>query len=427
MKIVHLNTNDNIDGAGRAAYRLHKGLRGKGIDSYMFVQRKRTSDSTVVAYNLPRSLLERLSRRLLQFRLTLDRASYRSSRPSGYERFSPPRTLFRGDLVAQIPPADVLNLHSIADFVDYPSFFERNKTNPIVWTLHDMEPFTAGCHYDFGCDKYTTQCAACPQLGSRQRSDLAFRAWKSKQLAYSQIDPGRLHLVALNRWMVGEVQRSAILRQFPLTIIPNGLDVEVFAPRDRGFARQVLGIPDGARVVLFVSSSVKTRRKGFAFLTQAFAQIKDFGNMLLLSVGEGTPELTSSGPHIHMDVIGNDRLLSLVYSAADAFVIPSLQDNLPNTVLESFACGTPVVGFAVGGVHDLVSTGETGFLAPVEDATALAQAVCDLLSDRDRWHTMSVRCRQRAIQEYSLDVQAERYARLYEQVGSLKTGQQDKI
>jgi len=415
MRILHINATDNIGGAGRAAYRLHTGLRRIGQDSAMFVLRRSSSDPDVIAFTPATDLFSRLRRRLRWEWINRSFTRYRNSRPEGLELFSDARTQYGPAPLRRLPLCDVINLHWVAGLVDYTSFFAQvPQHTPVVWTLHDMNAFTGGCHYDHGCGKYRDRCGACPQLGSEDERDLSRHVWERKRRASSQVEPGRLHIVTPSRWLAREAERSALLARLPVSIIPNSLDPDVFVPRERKVARAALQIPQEAAVVLFVSDSTVNRRKGFTLLAQALAGLSDLPDLFLVSLGRGRPSLEGTVPHRHLGHLGDDRLLALVYSAADLFVIPSLQDNLPNTVLEAMACGTPVVGFDVGGIPDMVRPGVTGVLAPVGDVNALREAIAELLQDPARRAEMSKNCRRIAVEEYALEVQARRYVELYE-------------
>src|SRR5262249_1872436 len=174
MKIVHLGNFDGGDGASIAAYRLHRGLLRLGHDSTMLVAEKRTGDPAVMPYQLPRDLASRVRRRFRRRRITRSFARYQNSRPPGHELFSDDRTPYGGDLLAQLPAADVINVHTIRLFADYQAFFAVIPQHTlVVRTMHDMNTFTGGCHTDEGCGKYTGRCGACPQLGSRQEADLS--------------------------------------------------------------------------------------------------------------------------------------------------------------------------------------------------------------------------------------------------------------
>jgi glycosyltransferase involved in cell wall biosynthesis len=174
---------------------------------------------------------------------------------------------------------------------------------------------------------------------------------------------------------------------------------------------------------LFVAGSTNNWRKGFVFLAEALAELTELSNLFLVSLGAGKPALNSHIDHLHLGYADNDRLLSFAYSAADVFVISSVQDNFPNTVLEALACGTPVVGFSVGGIPEMVRSGVTGLLAPPGDERALAGAISHLLENDATRAEMSSNCRLIAVEEYSLEVQAKRYIELYRSIlGQRQTG-----
>jgi glycosyltransferase involved in cell wall biosynthesis len=414
MKVVHLSSHDQGAGAAIAAYRLHCGLRRLNVDSTMFVMQRRGNDPSVQALAIPMDPLARLRRWLIRKRIQRDFARYWSTRPTGYEQFSDDRSEYGALPLRQLPPCDVINLHWVARFVDYQAFLAAIPRHiPLVWRLADMAAFTSGCHYDHGCGRFTEQCGACPQLGSNDPKDLSFQIWQRKQAALSQIAADRLHIVATSRWNAAEVQRSSLLGRYPVTIIPNGLNTDEFAPRDRQAARDVLGIPQEAAVALFVAGAVTNRRKGLPLLFEALANVIGIPNMLLVSMGAGTSTMNDVVPHLHLGYIGNDRLRSMVYSAADVFVIPSLQESFGQTVIEAIACGTPVVGFAVGGIPDMVRPGITGLLVSTENVLELRDAISAILQNPVLRAEMSQNCRRIAVAEYSFEIQSRSYIELY--------------
>jgi glycosyltransferase involved in cell wall biosynthesis len=176
-------------------------------------------------------------------------------------------------------------------------------------------------------------------------------------------------------------------------------------------------------VVLFIAVSIAKRRKGFVYLAEALSGLKEIPNLLLVSLGHGKPTINSDIAHLHLGHIDNDRLLSLIYSSAEVFAIPSLEDNLPNCVLESMSCGTPVVGFKVGGIPEMVREGVTGLLVPPQDVKALRAAIAELLQDPAKRTEMAANCRRIATEEYSLEVQVQRYVDLYETIRGEQVGQ----
>lgn len=414
MKIVHVTTEDISGGAARAAHRLHTGLRKMGHDSSMFVANRRSKDPHVTAFDASMDWTSRIRRRIRREQVKRDFARYAASRPAGFEIFSDDRSEFGSDVVKHLPPCDVLNLHWIARYVDYEAFFSAApKRTPVVWRIADMNPITGGCHVDEGCGRFLTGCGACPQLGSNQSDDLSSQVWKRKQKTFDGVEARRLHLVALNRWMKGNLANHPFLRKFPVTIIPNGVDTDMFAPRDRRFAREILGLPQDATILLFIAVMAEMPYKGFSMLAQALAGLSDVKNLCVVSVGIGKPELGTPIPHVHLGYVTDDRVLVLAYNAADVFVVPSLYDNSPNTVLEAMACGVPVVAFETGGVPDMVQHGVTGLLAPRHDVTTLRASIRELLQETTKREVMGRKSREVALQEYTVPLQTSRYAALY--------------
>jgi len=415
MKVVHISKNDLAGGAARAAYRLHKGLQRIGHDSAMFVESRASDDPCVAEFQKPMDIPSLVRRGLRQLRISRDFNRYRQSRPAGYELFSDDRSPYASAVHKQMPACQVINLHWIPGLIDYQSFFTRvPRSTPIVWTLHDLNPLTGGCHYDLGCGRYADHCGSCPQLGSSDPRDLSYNVWSRKHRFLSMVSPSRLHFVTPSKWLARQVRRSPFLGRFPVCTIPYGLDLEELAPRPRDSVRDLLGIPRDARVLLFVAEDIANRRKGFNHLVEALRKCaREIPSLLLLSLGQNKPRVQLPIPCVHVGSINNDRFLSMVYSAADLFAICSMQDNLPNTVLEAMACGIASVGTAVGGIPDMVRDGVNGLTVAATDAGALADAITGLLNNRVRCWEMGANARRIALQEYSLELQARRYAELY--------------
>ncbi len=380
----------------------------------MVVRSKSSSDPAVIQLVTTNDLLPRLRREIRGRFLSRSRRKL-EARPPGASFFSEDRSELGADILQQLPGQDVLNLHWVTALFDYQEFFRHLPPDlPLVWTLHDMNAFTGGCHFDDGCGKFQTQCGACPQLGSSDANDFSAKCWHRKETALEHIPKDRLHIVTPSRWLAGEAQKSAILGKYPVSVIPNGLDTEIFQPRDKQLARQAFGIPANAKVILFVADSTEEKRKGFHKLLQAVEDLQGVEDAFLLCLGRGMESASSKIPSKNLGYIQKEEKLSQAYSAADIFVAPSLQDNLPNTILEAFGCGIPVVAFAVGGCVELVREGQTGVLARAGDHEHLRAAIVSLLTDTDLPAKMSRVCRQVAIENYSLKIQAARYELLYE-------------
>ncbi len=419
MRILQIHRTDGGNGAANAAYRLHREFLRLGHDARLMVTMDQTQveDRTVKPFEPPTDLLSKVRRRLRNMQIQRSFAPYRSTRPAGREAFSHDRTAHGADLLPQLPPCDVIQIHSMYMFADYQTFFATvPRHTPVVRMLHDMNIFTGGCHSNEWCPRFTERCGACPQLGSQDPEDLSHQIWQRKYAAHKAIPAGRLHVVTPSRWLAAEAQRSSLLQGIPISVIPHGVDTEVFCPRDRGFARDLLGIPRDANVVLFVAEPIDRRIKGFSVLAQALEGLRDLPNLLLVSVGSGKPPAEIRIPYFSTGMIRDERLLSLAYSAADIFAISSLQENFPLTVLEALACGTPVVGSAVGGIPEMVRPGLTGELVPAQDATALGAALRALLQDHPRRAAMAANCRRIATEEYSLKLQGQRYVDLFRMI-----------
>lgn len=429
MKIVHLSTNDAMGGAARAAYRVHSGLRALGHDSSMYVLAQHTQDETVHAVSPGRAFTDRVRRRFRRKLLEQALKPYLSTRPAGLEIYSEDRTLFGRDILRQLPQADIINLHWVAGFLDYVQCLPvLAKRTPLVWRMADMNVFTGGCHYDLDCSRYAAQCGQCPQLGSHNTRDLSRKVWQRKRRAFSSMADNRLHIVATSRWIAQKVAQSSLLGRFPVTMIPNGLDLQVFKPSDRQQARQQLKLPSDARIVLFVADDVDNPRKGMALLIDAINRLSDLKNILLVSVGRGAEKMHFSCSHQSFGFVRDDRLMSLIYGAADVFVIPSLHESFGQTAIEAIACGTPVVGFRSGGMEDTIRHQETGLLVPAGDTEALSLAIADLLSNEAKRLDMARRGRERAVREYGMESVASRYVALYGRaLDAQRTPSQDEL
>ena len=419
MKITHLNVWDVAGGAARAAYRLHTGLCRLGQDSRMLVQHRESSDPRVISFQPPGGLAVKFRRAIKQRYLAREYKNF--TRLPGGSLFSDDRSSQNADILQQIPESDILHLHWVAGFIDCREFFGKLPTNlPVVWTLHDMYPFTGGCHFDGGCGKFTEACGACPQLSSSAPDDPSSRSLKRKREAYSSLGAGRIRIVTPSRWMQGQAEKSALLSGLRCTTIPNALDTEVFRPREREAARASLGIPVNSSVVLFLADWAGETRKGFRALVEALRSFSNNPRVHFLIVGRELPS-ADLGPRVtSIAAVTDDEKLSLLYSAADVFVLPSLQDNLPNTALEALSCGVPIVAFDVGGIPEIVHAGETGRLVPVADVEGLRLAIESLLSNEEERLRMSASARKCAMANYSLELQAKRYLDLYSEFAAGK-------
>ena len=413
MKVVHVITGDE-GGGGRAAYRLTKGLNLIGCDTTLYVASKFHPDPKTVVYRSPTNVGAKLGR--LLFRMKTDiRNRAMGNREQTLVRN---HECQRGDEpVKQLPAANLYSVHTVSNFFNYSAFWPAiTMKTPVVWTLHLMSPFTGGCFTSYGCTRYQEQCGLCPQIDSKKENDFSRGVWNDKQRIYSKIPAENLHLVCPSDWMRRNVTSSSLMGRFQATVIPNAVNTETYAPRDRKFARETLGIPVDAKVLLFISQhSLSLKGKGFDLLLDMLSQMDRTKNLQLLTLGPDC-NFDVAIPHRHLGHIFDDNVLSLIYSAADLFVTPSLEDNLPNVVMESIACGTPVVAFAAGGISEMVRKNLTGEVVPLGDVRELRMAVEYLLNEDAVRRALSRSCREVALREYGLVLQAERYLKIYREM-----------
>ena len=282
-----------------------------------------------------------------------------------------------------------------------------------------MWPLTGGCHYDEGCGRFAEGCGQCPLLRSSSRQDLSSWVWRRKRRAWQNLG---MTLVAPSCWLAGLARLSPLVRDRPLHVIPNGLDLSLFRPSDPGWARRQLGLPPGRSYLLFGALDPDgERRKGFARLRAALQHLAATGWRdrldLIVAGASSQSEPIDLGLRAHfIGQLQDDRSMAMALTAADAVVVPSLQDNLPNMAVEAFACGRPCVGFAVGGLPEIVGDGVNGRLARPSDVQDLASSIAWLLEDDDRRQTLGRAARRKAEQTFDLRSVARRYAELYREV-----------
>ncbi len=423
IKVLHLCTHD-YGGAGKAVYRLHKGLQEIGIDSTMLVLNKKSADSTVRVSpdDFSEDIVSCPDVPICDSPLWFKQANRWNAllsklypnRPDGLEIFTDAQSDVRLDLVKEVQEADIINLHWVAGMMDYSKAPLAIGEKVIVWTLHDMNPFTGGCHYAGTCEKYKKSCGACPQLGSESDIDLTRHIWKQKFNAYQGLN---INIVTPSHWLGKCASESTLFADFPVNVIPNGLPLGVFKPYPKSEARKVLKIPESAKVVLFGADSIVNKRKGFKYLVDSLNKLaeKSRHDNIVLTFGHLPKglKISSRYPVLNLGLITNEDHLAMVYSAADVFVIPSIEDNLPNTVIEAMSCGVPVVGFDVGGIPDMIEHKKTGYLVKAEDISGLTEGIDWVLSSYHSGTNLSDKCFEKVAQEYALETQAKAYMALY--------------
>ncbi len=414
MNILILSTSDIKGGAARATYRLHQGLQRIDVPSQMLVQTKYCDEQTVIGSPATSGI----GKVIAGSRLSLDPLPlklYPKRDRSYYSLQWLPDNI--ASKVAHLEP-DVVNLHWInAGYLQIETLAKLNK--PLVWTLHDMWAFTGGCHYNQECDKYTASCGACPQLGSKRDWDLSRWVWQRKAKAWKHLN---LTIVTPSSWLAKCASSSSLFKDLRVEIIPYGLDTEKYRPIERQVARELLRLPQDKQLVLFGSlKATSDKRKGFHLLQPALQELSQTGwqdKLELVIFGASRPE---NPPELgfkthYLGTLSDDLSLSLVYSAADVFVLPSLEDNLPNTVMEAISCGTPCVAFKIGGMPDMIEHEQNGYLAEPYQIDDLVQGIIWTLENEERHQKLSHRAREKAEREFALEIQARRYLSLFTKI-----------
>ncbi|MEH2223542.1 glycosyltransferase family 4 protein [Nostoc sp.] len=412
MKILHISTHDINGGAARAAYRLHTGLQDIGLQSQMLVQEKYSNDKTVIAPKI------RLFQGIAKAKLTVESLPlklYRQKKNTPFfTQWLPDRVIPK---VAQINP-DIINLHWISGgFMQIETFAKLKR--PLVWTLHDMWGFTGGCHVTGECDRYKISCGACPQLNSGNEWDLSRWVWQRKVKAWKNLN---LTLVSPSSWLAQCARSSSLFQNLRIEVIPHGLDTQKYRPINQHFAREALNLPQDKKLILFGAiEATSDRNKGFHLLQPALQELSKSGwkdDLEVVIFGASQPEnppdlgfKTHYLGHLH-DAIS----LATVYSAADVMLVPSLQESFGQTASESFACGTPVVAFNATGLKDIVDHQQNGYLAKPYEVEDFAKGITWVLENEQRLQKLSFYAREKAEQEFTLELQARRYSALFEEI-----------
>ncbi|MGF1491691.1 MAG: glycosyltransferase family 4 protein [Microcoleaceae cyanobacterium] len=405
MKVLHINQADILGGAAIAAYRLHEGLLGQGIDSKMLAGTV-ASRSNRVAATPRKKFLDKLTGRVTrQFGLNY------INHVGTWEIFNHPF----------YQEADVLHFHNLHKeyyygYFNYLALPSLTKEKPAVFTLHDMWSFTGHCSYSYDCDRWQTGCGSCPYLDTYpavQRDGTQWE-WKLKNWAYRHAN---LIIATDSRWLAEEAQKS-MLGGFSINHVPYGLDTEIYRPHDPNTCKHMLGISPEKKVLIFAATSLKERRKGGDLLRDALQRLPESirAEIVLLVLGHGGEEIADAiqVPTVNMGYVSNDYLKSIVYSAADVFLFPTRADAFGLVAQEAAACGTPTVAFDIGGVSDIVRPGVTGYLAQPENSQDFCDGIVQLLTDDAARKRLNQQCREIVLQEYPLDLQAKRYMELYQ-------------
>ncbi|MBB05372.1 MAG: hypothetical protein CML03_07615 [Pseudooceanicola sp.] len=421
MKILIVNTFDK-GGAANACLRLYEDLLNENIAASLLLQNKKNNIPNAHTLNPNQKKQSVISKIQGKFRRVLKKLkllvkepvsednAFLKSRSKGLEWFSFPTSNFDITNSPLYQEADIVNLHWVAGFLDYESFFKKNK-KPLIWTLHDMHPFTGGEHYE---EKYLGMDADGFPLKRAKTNYEKNVSSKNQRLIIKALKKVQnLTIVAPSTWLATEAKKSDAFQNRKVYCIPYGLNSEIFKPHDRKYSRELLNLPKDKKVILFVADSISNNRKGFVYLKKAFEKLER-NDVVLCAIGQSDNAFDTKNNVLELGLIQDERIMSIAFSAADVFVIPSLMDNLPNTVLESLMCGTPVIGFPVGGILDMVAHGKNGLLAKEVSVDALLESLNIFLNNIEHFDRKVIRTE--AIKKYDLKVQTKAYLTLFENI-----------
>ena len=415
MRVLIINTSERIGGAAIAANRLMEALKNNGIKAKMLVRDKQTDQISVVE-------LKKSWWKVWQFiweRVVIWQANHFKK-----------HNLFAVDIantgtnitvLPEFTQADVIHLHWInqgmLSLTDIRRIIQSGK--PIVWTMHDMWPFTGICHYAGDCDKYATQCHNCPQLYKGSRKDIAYRTFQKKKKLF---EGAQITFVACSRWLESLAKKSDLIKGQTITNIPNAINTNLFKPRDKKQAREKCHLPQDKKLLLFGSVKITDKRKGIDYLVSACKQIAssypDFSKELGVVVfGNQAEQYTSLFPFpiYPMNYVSNEKELVDIYNAVDLYVTPSIQDNLPNTIVEAMACGIPCIGFNVGGIPQMIDHLHNGYVAEYQSSKDLANGIHWALTEGEDESLSEEACRK-AVSSYSESTIAKKYVEIYNKI-----------
>ena len=406
MKILHVNTNAEVGGAAIAAQRVHYGLLKEGIHSVFLFKHGIEKDKTFKKYPYQWYLINKIQKKCKKFLL--------NKNPKSPTLFSiDSKISFSANYINSLD-VDIVHLHWVNNFLTVGDIAKINK--PIVWSLHDMNPFTGGCHYDEGCDEFKANCIKCRVLNagnscarSQKMLETKLLLWKDKKIIVN----------GLSNWIAKSAKESKVFSDKKIINIPNPIDTNIFKNIDKGFARKEVDIPHDKKIILFGAWGVNSDlRKGHDLLEKALRQIKsEKGNISILLIGELTnPKLFQGFNVVPMGFVSEDEKMNLIYSAADIFISPSRQENLSNMILESLASGTPVLGFDIGGNKDMITHKLNGFLAKPYSTEDLAKGIDWMLENDNRLKNLSHNARETIINKFDNKIVIPEYIELYRKV-----------
>ena len=417
MKVLVINTSEMAGGAAIAASRLTDVLNRHGVEARLLVRDKQSDRATTV--QLPSRGWQGLK---LRWAFLWERGRILLANRFRREGLWSVDFGIGGASIVGRPEfeeADLIHLHWVNQ--GFLSLGELRRIlrsgKPVVWTMHDMWPCTAVCHHARECDRFHAHCHSCPQLQHPSRRDRSFWVFDRKASIYPE---GNLTFVGCSRWIASEAQKSRLLAGKEVVSIPNTYNHRAFHPGEKEPARRRFTLPQKLKLLLFACQKVTNPRKGLDLLLEALRspQMRQWqGSLALVVVGQMSEELaaTISLPIYRQGYLDDEEDMAELYRAVDIFVTPSLEENLPNTIMEAMACGTPCVGFDIGGVPEMIDHRQNGYVARYREADDLAQGLNFVLDDVRR-PALAKAAAEKAAKTWNEETVAAQYIQLYERL-----------
>lgn len=415
MRVLIVNTSERNGGAAIAASRLTEALKNNGIKAMMMVRDKTTDQISVVG--LKKSWKSRWN--FLYERFTI----WRNNHFDKSNLFAVDIANSGSDITGlpEFKKADVIHLHwvnqGMLSLKGIRKIIASGK--PIVWTMHDMWPFTGICHYAGSCTSYQTECGNCPLINGNKQKDLSYSVFRKKLQILSN---AHITFVGCSKWLTAQARKSRLLVGQTVTSIPNAININAFRPKDKKAMRNRYNLPLDKKLVLFGSAKITDPRKGMKYLIEACKTLVEKhpdmkGNTGIVVFGLASEAIATQLPFpvYVLSYIRSEADLVSMYSAVDLFVTPSLEDNLPNTIMEAMACGIPCVGFNTGGIPEMIDHTENGYVAEYKNATDLAEGIHWVLSSPD-YDQLCQSAVKKVEGSYSEGIVAMQYIQVYNHI-----------
>lgn len=412
MRVLLVNTSERIGGAAISCGRLMEALKANGIKAKMLVRDKQTDEITVVP--LPHSW------KLLWYFLW---ERLRIWQVNSFHR----QNLFKVDIanagndITKLPEfqqADIIHLHWInqgmLSLKGIKQILDSGK--PIVWTMHDMWPCTGICHHARDCEGYLQDCGNCPYLLKPKKHDLSYTIYKKKK---KYLGDRHISYVTCSKWMEGQARKSSLLQGQSIVSIPNPINTSLYRPTNQQEARQRCDLPQNLKLILFNSVKITDKRKGVLYfidscklLAEQHPELKDQIGVVVL--GNRSDYLENQLPFqvFPKEFLMDDHMIADIYNSVDLYATPSLEENLPNTIMEAMACGVPCVGFHVGGIPEMIDHLHNGYVAEYKSMEDFTNGIYWILNEPD-YQRMSAEATRKVQTYYSSDVIAKRYIQVY--------------